>query len=160
MTMHLKNNGGVAVGDLSMLAAWEQALIHDLRLWCQGPDGRAQVWNRFALTLPRGTAGAHIHVFEDLIATLSTYARRTLVRHHVECACLGADEAVFLHIVRAASAGDIHDAAMVAALVVLPAHAERVALMAAQVGVATRHISDVATPVADEAGDRPRTPLH
>ncbi|WP_187430787.1 hypothetical protein [Roseobacter fucihabitans] len=129
------------MGHLSTLEDWEALLIRDLRLWCHGPEGQAEVWNGYAVNLPQGKAVAEMRVFEDLINTLSTFARRPLVRHEVQCDCLGADEAVFLHIVKAACTGELDDAAMVAALVVIPAHAVRVALMAAQVGTSIQIIS-------------------
>lgn len=141
MTPEHHKRGGATIGALSTLDEWEAFLVRELRLWCAGPEGKAEVWNGFAVSLPRGTAAAEMRVFEDLIGTMSAYSRRPLVRHELHCDCLGADEAVFLHIVKSASNGELHDAAMVAALVVLPAHAERVALMAAQVGASTQLIS-------------------
>ncbi|WP_299962993.1 hypothetical protein [uncultured Roseobacter sp.] len=140
MSSGCHRHGGVSVGCLSALDPWEALLVRELRLWCEGPEGQATVWNGFALHLPQGTAAKEMRVFEDLIRTLSTFARRPLVRHGLQCDCLGADEAVFLQIVRAAAEGELGDAAMVSALVVLPAHAERVALMAGQVGLATQKI--------------------
>ena len=133
--------GGATIGHLSTLDDWEALLIRELRLWCHGPEGQAEVWNGFAVNLPPGTADTEMRVFEDLIRTMATYARRPLVRHDVQCDCLGADEAVFLQIVKSACSGELHDAAMVAALAVMPAHAERVALMAAQVGTSIQRIS-------------------
>jgi len=153
MTPGHHKRGGATLGHLSALDDWEALLVRELRLWCTGPEGQAEVWNGFAVNLPRGAAANEMRVFEDLVRTMSTYARRPLVRHELACDCLGADEAVFLHIVKAASAGELHDATMVAALVVMPAHAERVALMAAQVGTSTQIIS--AAQGAHKERDRP-----
>ncbi|WP_298976530.1 hypothetical protein [uncultured Roseobacter sp.] len=141
MTPELNKRGGVTIGSLSTLCPWEALLVRELRLWCAGPSGQAAVWRDYASHLSSEMAAQEIRVFGDLITLLSRNARRPLVHHCVDCDCLGADEGVFLHIVGAASEGDLGDAAMLAGLVVLPAHAEHVALLAAQVGTVTRRIS-------------------
>ncbi|WP_263845167.1 hypothetical protein [Roseobacter sinensis] len=136
-----QNRGGASVGVLMHLEPWEADLIVTLRLWCSTPDGQARVWNEFAMTLPKGKATGEMRAFEELVSTVAHYAHRPLVRHSVGCACIGADEGVFAHLVRVASEGDLGEAAQVATLLVTAAQAERVALLAAQVGCARKSIT-------------------
>ena len=56
------------------------------------------------------------------------------------CSCVGADECVFLHLVRCASDGELNDAALMAALIVGPSKARQIALLAVQVGSCARDI--------------------
>ena len=134
--------GGAAVGVLTRMEAWEANLILNLRLWCDGPSGQAQVWNEYRKALPGAQAQQECRAFETLLRTIIDNAHRPLVRHDVGCACVGADEGVFLHLVRCAADGHLTDAALMATMMVGPAQAERIALLAGQVGSCARYIHD------------------
>ncbi|WP_152452895.1 hypothetical protein [Roseivivax sp. THAF40] len=112
-----------------------------IRLWMEGPEGKAEVWNSFARCFGGDAGRAEIHRFETLLASLYTYARRPLVRHGLACMCIGSDEAILQTLVREAARGDLPEAAMIASLIVPARHAEPVALMAAPVGQAMQRIS-------------------
>ena len=133
--------GTAKVGVLSAMEPWETELILNLRLWCSGPDGQTKVWNCLAAALPRGAAHDEMHAFERLIDILARYAHRPLMHHDVACACVGADEALFAHLVGLASGGDLHEASQVACLLVTAAQAEPVALLAAQVGATAKTLA-------------------
>lgn len=132
--------GGAAIGILNTLEAWESCVVLNLRLWCDGPDGRAQVWAEYRKSLPGTEAKGQCAAFESLVRTITELAPRTLIRHDVSCSCFGADEGVFLHLIRTASAGHLNDAALIASLLVGPAQAEKIALLAGQVGECARRI--------------------
>ena len=125
--------GGVTVGQLAAMLPWEALLVRHLRLWCDGVTGRAQVQRELttseAATVTFGT-------FDELINIMMTFARRPLLCHGLECQCLGADEAVFVQIVAAACSGQLDDAALMAGLIAFPAHAETIAILAGQLGMA------------------------
>ena len=116
--------GGAAVAVLSRMDAWEADVVLSLRLWCEGPQGQAQVWSAF---------------------------RRPLVRHDVGCACVGADEAIFLNLIRTAADGHLTDAALIATLLTGPAEAERIALLAGEVGACARRMNSSHDPIQPEA---------
>lgn len=130
--------GAVAVGQLHTLAAWQALLVQHLRLWCDGPAGQNKVRHDWNASLNAADGEVTLEVFDALIQSLLTYARRPLIRHDLDCACLGADEAVFAQIVSDASGGHLDDAVMLAGLIALPAHAERIAILAGQVGASFR----------------------
>ena len=132
--------GGATVGVLNALDAWESCVVLNLRLWCDSAEGQAQVRNAYRVSLPAECATRECCAFETLVMTVTAYAQRPLVRHDVSCVCMGADEGVFLHLIRTASEGHLNDAALIATLLVGPAQAERVALMAGQVGACARKI--------------------
>ena len=131
--------GGATIGVLNTLESWESFIVLNLRLWCDGADGQAQVWAQYRATLPIGEAKAQCATFETLVRTITSMAQRPLVRHDVACACVGADEGIFLHLIRTASDGHLNDAALIATLLAGPAQA-------GQVGACARRMHSKDTP--------------
>ncbi|WP_245841045.1 hypothetical protein [Puniceibacterium sediminis] len=118
----------------------------NLRLWCQGPDGQAQVWNSYATGLPQETAQKELRAFEGLIQLIVTRCHRPLVRHDLHCACVGSDEGIFAHLVATASDGYMEDAALIATLLISAKEAENAAVLAARVGATVRMMSAQSAP--------------
>ncbi|MEL6643751.1 MAG: hypothetical protein AAFQ79_07445 [Pseudomonadota bacterium] len=152
MTACADTRGAALVGTLSSLSAWEAAAVIHLRLWCSGPAGQVSVWNRYAKCFGPKRAQAEMRAFEGFVHLLASNAHRPLVRKALGCRCICADEAVFLHLVKTATDGDLHEAAGAAALMVRAAHAEQAALLAAEVGQSVKAISRNA-PQAAAIGD-------
>ncbi|MEM8872519.1 MAG: hypothetical protein AAGE38_19115 [Pseudomonadota bacterium] len=144
--------GGAAIGVLNRMEAWEANLVLNLRLWCEGPAGQSQVWNEYRRALPGPDAQCECQAFETLVQTLIDAAHRPLVRHEVGCACVGADEGVFVNMVRNAADGHLTDAALIATLLIGPSQAEHVAVLAGQVGACARHIHSGVPELSTEAG--------
>lgn len=142
MTMDHYARGGAAVAVLNRMEAWEANLVLNLRLWCEGPKGQAAVWNEFRRSFEGPQASAACRAFEVLINTLADHAHRPLVRHDVGCSCVGADESVFVNLVRTASEGHLNDAALIATLIAGPAKAEHIAILAGDVGASMRHFAE------------------
>ncbi|MEM8788891.1 MAG: hypothetical protein AAGE76_11580 [Pseudomonadota bacterium] len=140
MTRDHHARGGATVAILSCLEGWEANVILNLRLWCDGPKGQHQIWNEYRRALPAAEAQHEMQAFEALLRTLVHRAYRPLVRHDVSCSCVGSDECVFLNLVRTAADGHLTDAALISTLLVGPAEAERIALLAGQVGQCVRRI--------------------
>ncbi|MEM1073378.1 MAG: hypothetical protein AAF665_01760 [Pseudomonadota bacterium] len=132
--------GGATVAVLSKMEAWEANMVLNLRLWCEGPAGQEQVWTEYRRALPGAEAKRECHAFECLLRTLVATAHRPLVRHDVACACVGADEGVFVNLIRIASEGHLTDAALIATLLSGPAQAEQIAILAGQVGECAKRI--------------------
>ncbi|MEL7151599.1 MAG: hypothetical protein AAGK71_12730 [Pseudomonadota bacterium] len=132
--------GGATVAVLHSLERWEANLVLNLRLWCEGPAGQAQVWNDYACTFQSPRAGEEMRAFETLMTSLIEYAVRPLVRHAVHCACVGSDECIVLNLVKTAADGHLNDAALIATLIAGPAKAEAIAMLAGQVGEGAKQI--------------------
>lgn len=132
--------GGASVAVLTQLEGWEANLVLNLRLWCDGPNGKARVWNDYARTFAEPLAVCEMQAFDVLLNTLLEYAFRPLVRHATTCACVGSDECIFLNLVRTASDGHLNDAALIASLMALPTKAEAIAMLAGQVGTGARQL--------------------
>ncbi|MCK0150492.1 hypothetical protein MWU54_10690 [Marivita sp. S6314] len=133
--------GAAMVGQLTEVSPWEAELILNLRLWQDGVRGQDHVWNSYARVFGPQEGRAQLDVFEQLLWVIEANMIRPLVRHGVACRCIGSDEAVFANMVRFASDGELHEASLIATLMVRPAHAEHVALLAGEVGTATRELA-------------------
>jgi hypothetical protein len=110
--------GGAPVGHVAELDAVEAGAVLYLRLWCDGPSAQARVWNDFATALGPDAGRRALRSFEELCALCVRHGRRPLMRHHVNCRCIGADEACFANFVAVASEGDREDAMLIATILV------------------------------------------
>jgi len=148
--------GGAPVAELASLPPWEARLIRNLRHWFDGADGQAQVWADYLKHLPAQAAAAELRGFEHLLRLVLENASRPLVRHAPDCICVGSDECIFANLVSTASDGLLGDAALISTLLVGPAQAELVAVLAGQVGAGLRTTFEgtgVAKPAAMPGAD-------
>ncbi|WP_088623363.1 hypothetical protein [Oceanicola sp. 22II-s10i] len=153
--------GGAPVGFLSELPPVEAGAVLCLRQWCDGAEGRRRMSQDFAAALGSRSGEAAIRAFEDLCDLCTRHGRRPLMRHHLGCKCLGADEACFANFIAAASEGSREDALLFATLIVRADMAPWLAHLAETFGLSLRRMA--ATPAhgpATETGSGlPRT-LH
>jgi len=132
--------GGAPVGFITELGGVEAASVIYLRLWSDGPDAQAQVWNDFASGLGQDQGRRAVQSFEELCSICARHGRRPLMRHSVKCRCLGADESCFANFVAAAASGAHEDALLMATLLVRPDVAPLIASLAADFGLALKRM--------------------
>ena len=135
MTMHDRQIAGEPTAWLRQLEDLNACCVIYLRLWCDGPDGRAAVRRDLDNALGPRRASTAIEAFETLIALLSQHQRRKLMRHAVSCPCLGADEAYFAHFVATAATGEREDALWMAMVLVRPETAMHLTAAASAFGL-------------------------
>lgn len=111
--------GGAAVGMLADMPPLERGVVQLLRQWCDGEAGRIAVAEDFTALFGAEQAAVAVNNLAHLITLMVQMGRRPLMRHQVQCACLGGDESAFAQMVAAATAGDREDA-MAFALTLLP----------------------------------------
>lgn len=153
MTGAQNARGGGAVGYIKDLDGLQAASVIYLRLWCDGPEAQAQVWNDFATGLGHDLGRRTLHSFERLCTLCETYARRPLMRRSLHCKCFGSDEFCFANFIVTAAEGEREDALMIATLLVRPDVAPLVVALAAEVGLALKRMRLRA---AEAAKQRPR----
>lgn len=112
--MHV-DRGASAVGKLAHLPQAEAWWVRALRLWCDGDDGQAALRSELERKYGPDRAHAVFARFTDLLSLIFHHSRRPLVRHSVECSCVGADEAVFA-LFCSQAATDREEALMIACL--------------------------------------------
>jgi hypothetical protein len=159
-SMHADTRGAAAVGQLTEVSAWEAELILNLRLWQDGERGRRAVWEAYAAAFGPRDGRAALDRFVGLLTVIEGNMLRPLVRHGVACGCVGSDEAVLANMVRMAAEGELHEASLIATLMVRPAHAEQVALMAADVGSTLRTLVARHRPARDRLHGKSPRRLH
>lgn len=136
MTHRNHNRGGAPVGFITELDSIEAASVIYLRLWSDGPDAQAQVSSDFASGLGPDQGRKALKSFGDLCALCARHGRRPLLRHSLECKCLGADESCFANFIATAATGDREDAMLIATLLVRPDVAPLITSLANDVGLA------------------------
>jgi hypothetical protein len=141
MTSAQEKRGGAPVGFITELDGIEAASVIYLRLWNNGPDSQADVWNDFACALGTIQGRKAIQSFEDLCRLCSQHGRRPLMRHSVNCRCIGSDESCFANFISAAAAGDRDDAMLIATLLVRPDVAPLITSLAADFGLALKRMN-------------------
>lgn len=131
-----EHRGGAPVGLITELGGIEAASVIYLRLWSDGPRAQAQVWNDLANGLGKDRGRKAMEAFETLCALCARHGRRPLMRHSVQCKCLGADESCFANFIATAATGEREDAMLIATLLVRVDIAPIVASLAAEFGLA------------------------
>ncbi len=136
-----EKRGGAPVGYITELDGIEAASVIYFRLWCDGPEAQASVWNDFAASLGSTQGHRALKSFEHLCSLCAQYGRRPLMRHSVCCKCLGSDESCFANFIGAASTGDRDDAMLIATLLVRPDVAPLLTSLAADFGLALKRMN-------------------
>ncbi|MCG3269426.1 hypothetical protein [Yoonia sp. I 8.24] len=136
MTAAFRNPGGAAVGQLADQSPLARYVVLYFRMWCDGPEGQTAVWKDLASGLGETQARSTLEILESLFDCCARHRRRPLMRHAVNCRCLGADEACFAHFVTTATEGDRQDAMLIATLLVRTDVAPIITPIAADLGCA------------------------
>ncbi len=140
MTDAQKNRGGAPVGFITELDALEAASVIYLRLWCDGPDAQSLVRNDFTSGLGPDQGRNAVQSFEELCSLCARNGRRPLMRHSVQCKCIGADESCFANFIATAVDGEREDALLIATLLVRPDVAPLIASLATNFGLALKRM--------------------
>jgi len=135
-----QKRGAAPVGYLAELDGIEAASVIYLRLWSDGPEAREKVLNDFSMGLGGDQARNAIKSFHQLCSLCGTHGRRPLMRHSVECKCLGADESCFANFIATAAEGDREDAMLFATLLVRVDMAPLITACAVDVGLALKRM--------------------
>lgn len=141
MTDAQAKRGSAPVGFITELDGIEAASVIYLRLWCDGLDSRASVWNDFVSSLGVDQGRKALNSFEDLCSLCTKHGRRPLMRHSVNCKCLGSDESCFANFIATAATGDRDDAMLIATLLVRPDVAPLITSLAANFGLALKRMN-------------------
>lgn len=144
MNAMVPHRGGAPVGYVTELGPVEAGAVLYLRLWCDGPDAQAQVWNDFATALGSEGGRKALKSFECLCDMCVRHGRRPLMRHHVTCKCLGADESCFANFIGYASEGEREDALLIATTIVRPDMAPSLVGLAQDFGLALKRMASKA----------------
>ncbi|MGJ8598016.1 hypothetical protein [Sulfitobacter sp.] len=140
MSAPLSNRGGAPVGFITELDGIEAASVIYLRLWSDGADAQAQVRDDFVTALGHHQGHKAVQSFEQICSLCNAHGRRPLMRHSVQCKCLGADESCFANFIAIASEGAREDAMLIATLLVRPDVAPLLASCAFDFGLALRRM--------------------
>lgn len=134
------NRGGVPVGLITELNGIQAASVIYLRLWCDGPAAQSRMCADFSSKLGPVQGRKAIQAFEQLCSLCAKHGRRPLLRHSVQCKCIGSDESCFANFIATATEGDREDAMLIATLLVRADVAPLIAALATDVGLALKQM--------------------
>lgn len=143
------HRGSAPVGYVAELNAIEAGAVMYLRLWCDGPESQVVVTQDFFRRLGTHHGREALNSLEQLCSLCVSYGRRPLMRHQVDCKCLGADESCFANFVATASEGDREDAMMIATILVRADMAPCLVGLAQSVGLALKRMTLRTPPASD-----------
>jgi hypothetical protein len=116
--------GGAPVGYLSELNQLEQNAILFLRYWSQSAkvDHNLQdkFWSEMTYELGITKTRQAAEAFDEIFTLCVKYSRRPIMKHDLECKCIGGDESCFANIIGFAEEGEYEDALLLAANLVAP----------------------------------------
>jgi len=158
MNQSTPHRGGAAVGALSELTCIEATAVRHLRQWFTSPKTRLEMRDNLTSLLGPDLTDVAIEAFGQLCTLCVRHGRRPLVRHGMQCACLGADENCFANMIAAAADGQTEDTLLFASLIVHPSKARELLPLATQFGYLLRQMT---TPMPPPAARHPTsTTLH
>lgn len=155
MSTEGSGRGGTPVGYVTDLDPVEAASVMYLRMWCDGPEAQARVWNDLASELGHQRGRKVLKAFEQLCNLCARHGRRPLMRHAVKCKCMGSDEACFANFVATATAGEREDAMLIATLLVRADIAPLITALAADFGMGLKQMSQIAPHGLPSSTQRP-----
>ena len=116
--------GGAPVGYLSELNQLEQNAILFLRYWSQcakaDHDLQNKIWSNITYDLGITKTRQAIDAFDEIFTLCIKYSRRPIMKHDLECKCIGGDESCFANIIGFAQGGELEDALLLASNLVAP----------------------------------------
>ena len=116
--------GGAPVGYLSELNQLEQNAILFLRYWSQRSMADNDLQNKFwfNITYDLGITKTRqaIDAFDEIFTLCVKYSRRPIMKHDLECKCIGGDESCFANIIGFAQVDELEDALLLASNLVAP----------------------------------------
>jgi hypothetical protein len=114
MTAHDPYLGDRHTRPLRQLDDLQGNVVLYLRLWCDGPAGRAAVRDDLIAGLGQARADGAIDALHALVGLLVQYRCRPLVRHDVQCARVTPDETQFATFIATAASADRESALWIA----------------------------------------------
>ena len=118
------HRGGAPVGYLSELTNLERNAILFLRYWSQNSSIHEHLQNEFWSDLIKklglSKTSKAIDAFDDVFKLCIKYSRRSIMKHEIECKCVGGDESCFANIFGFASEGKQEDALLLASNLIAP----------------------------------------
>ena len=145
MTITLQKSGGAPVGLIAELDGIGAASVIYLRMWYGGPLSKAAVWKDFSSSLGLDHGRRALKSFENLCRLCSQHGRRPLVRHAINCKCIGSDESCFANFITTAANDEREDAILIATLLVRTDIAPLITSLATDFGLALMRM-DLRTP--------------
>ena len=132
--------GGAPVGRMEFLDLEEYTIISFLRRWCDGDISRSHLNKELIINLGYAEGNLAFQSFKDLCEIIFHHGRRSLIRHQLDCNCVGADESCFAQLILRAANNYKEDAILIALLLVPPHLTSQTVSLSEKIGTAIKQL--------------------
>ena len=127
--------GGAPVGLIEDLSDEEFLAVYYLRCWFEDTEGKKRIERELNINLGYDQGYKILNSLESLFQLLLRKARRTIVRHNIDCFCVGADESCFSQLITRAANKEREDAMLIAMLLADKHFASKITDLAEEFGL-------------------------
>ncbi|MEL6979684.1 MAG: hypothetical protein AAGM38_13525 [Pseudomonadota bacterium] len=145
-----KRDGGRPIASMKDVDPLTRIFVWALRRWLDGVCGQQEVWGHLSGRMGGKEGARALSAFEAHLSSVTAGLERVVQRHHSQCACVCADEALMAATVVAASEGDLSGARFFAAHYIEPDSVAAVVETAYCLGAEIKKLAD--TPCAPPPG--------
>ena len=132
--------GGAPVGRMEFLDLEEYTIISFLRRWWDGDISRSHLNKELIINLGYAEGNLAFQSFKDLCEIIFHHGRRSLIRHQLDCNCVGADESCFAQLILRAANNYKEDAILIALLLVPPHLTSQTVSLSEKIGTAIKQL--------------------
>ena len=127
--------GGAPVVLIEDLSDEEFLAVYYLRCWFEDTEGKKRIERELNINLGYDQGYKILNSLESLFQLLFRKARRTIVRHNIDCSCVGADESCFSQLITRAANKEREDAMLIAMLLADKHFASKITDLAEEFGL-------------------------
>jgi len=118
----------------------EYTIISFLRRWCDGDISRSNLNKELIINLGYAEGNSAFQSFKDLCEIIFHHGRRSLIRHQLDCNCVGADESCFAQLILRSANNYKEDAILIALLLVPPHLTSQTVSLSEKIGTAIKQL--------------------
>ena len=132
--------GGAAVGKMEYLSLEEYTIISFLRRYCDGEISRKTLKKELIINLGYSAGEKTFDCLKNLFENIFNYGRRALIRHKIDCDCVGADESCFAQLILRAGNNYKEEAILISLLLMPPDFSSETVRLASEIGASIKNL--------------------
>ena len=132
--------GGAAVGKMEYLSLEEYTIISFLRRYCDGEISRQTLKKELIVNLGYSEGEKMFDSLNNLFKSIFNNGRRALIRHKIECDCVGADESCFAQLILRAANNYKEEAVLISLLLMPPDLSAETVSLASEIGTSIKKL--------------------
>ena len=132
--------GGAAVGKMEYLSLEEYTIISFLRRYCDGEMSRQTLKKELIINLGYSAGEKTFDSLKNLFENIFHHGRRALIRHNIDCDCVGADESCLAQLILRAGNNYKEEAILISLLLMPPDFSAETVRLASEIGASIKNL--------------------